>query len=396
LRVAPPSCEKRCFGRFMSTSKNIKYLGGLDDLRGFAALLVVFYHALQTIAHRLQFNAPFNASHWVKTGNPLLALAIEGHTAVGLFLFVSGFVFAFGAAGREVKFVPFLRNRFLRIYPLFLALIFLCGFVFRTKIQLIPLLQTLLLCHEFGGAAELGPLSAMFWALSVEWKCYLLFPFLHRVAGRHGTKHLLGLCVLVALFRLGGTAIGGDQTYKDAYFTLAGRLDQFLLGMVFGYAHAAGKLRGLKYLSPVFLGAVLGAAFLFNRTGGWPAPHAWKFLWPTGEALIWGLLVASYVQLDDRVTRPLRPLRWVGLVSYSVYLIHYPVVSIFANNKWLITFGADPINSAALNTLLVILPVVLAVSVLSYWLIERPAMRLRGTYTAATEARPATRVDQAA
>jgi peptidoglycan/LPS O-acetylase OafA/YrhL len=57
---------------------------------------------------------------------PLAAVVIEGHTAVGLFMGLSGFIFTFGAGDRAVRYAPFLRNRILRIYPLFLF-VFLVG-----------------------------------------------------------------------------------------------------------------------------------------------------------------------------------------------------------------------------------------------------------------------------
>ena len=96
-------------------SPNIKYLPAVDHLRGFAAALIVFYHGLHLISYEMKFNAPFSFSPWPETNNPFLAVLIEGHTAVALFMVLSGFIFAYGALGREIAYLPFIRNRFLRI-----------------------------------------------------------------------------------------------------------------------------------------------------------------------------------------------------------------------------------------------------------------------------------------
>ena len=102
-------------------SPNIDYLPAIDHLRGLAALLIVFYHGLHVISYRLRFGAAFGFDGWLQPANPLLAALAEGHTAVSLFMVLSGFIFTIGALGRGISTAGFLRNRFLRTYPLFLA-----------------------------------------------------------------------------------------------------------------------------------------------------------------------------------------------------------------------------------------------------------------------------------
>ena len=106
-------------------SSNIAYVPALDHIRAYAALLALFYHGLQLFWHQAAYGSLFDATHWLATGNPLLALLVEGHTAVALFMVLSGFIFTWGAKGRNIVYRSFIRNRLLRTYPLFIALIVL-------------------------------------------------------------------------------------------------------------------------------------------------------------------------------------------------------------------------------------------------------------------------------
>ena len=93
------------------------YLERLDHLRFYAAALVVLFHFFHSYAPDLRAN------------NPLMSLIDEGHTGIGLFMVISGFVFTWIAREREVSYAPFLFSRFVRIYPLFTFAVFLLFWV---------------------------------------------------------------------------------------------------------------------------------------------------------------------------------------------------------------------------------------------------------------------------
>jgi len=90
----------------------------VEQLRGWAALLVLFYHSIHSGA------AAIGVQGWLAAGNnPLAALLFEGHTGVALFMVLSGYILATGTFGKDISYAGFLRNRFLRIFPLMIVVL---------------------------------------------------------------------------------------------------------------------------------------------------------------------------------------------------------------------------------------------------------------------------------
>src|SRR6185312_6594894 len=93
-----------------------RYLVTVDHLRALAALLIIFYHGKQLFGFFLRTGVEgFNPMPWPVATGVLDALVIEGHSAVSLFMVLSGFIFANGNWGREVAFRQFMANRLWRI-----------------------------------------------------------------------------------------------------------------------------------------------------------------------------------------------------------------------------------------------------------------------------------------
>lgn len=265
-------------------SKNIHYIPAIDQIRGVAAIWILFYHAYQLIGSFVKSNQPFSGiSKWEFTNNPLLIPLIEGHTAVALFMVLSGFIFTYGAFGKKINYKGFITNRFLRIYPLYLTLIVVALAASPKAFDLLSLLCMLLPLADFQ-SLETGPLTAMAWAIGVEFQFYLLFPLLYKLSADKPFKTIALWLLAVNVLRLLAIILGGSA--RDlAYWHLAGRIDQFLLGML-----AAFWLK--HYLPPaitcrrLFLFSIpLSLLFLiiYHFLGGWPSTGGWKAVWPTIE-----------------------------------------------------------------------------------------------------------------
>jgi peptidoglycan/LPS O-acetylase OafA/YrhL len=81
-------------------SRNRTYIGAVDQMRAAFALLVMFYHGQH-----------WGGSPWPLAQNPLTAMLVEGHTGVGAFMVLSGFIFMQGTIDVRLDWRSFLRNR---------------------------------------------------------------------------------------------------------------------------------------------------------------------------------------------------------------------------------------------------------------------------------------------
>ncbi|NNL65845.1 MAG: acyltransferase [Myxococcales bacterium] len=370
-------------------SANIRYLIGVDHLRGFAALLVLLYHGVTHFAYASRFHEPFTAKGWLTSTNPFAALVFEGHTAVALFMVLSGFIFTWGTFDRTVRLGQFWKNRFLRTYPLFIALVLVGTAAYSQQVRFPALLQTLLGGSNYlGGALKLGSFSSMFWTIGIEWQFYLLFPFLIAIYRARGHGFALGLITLALVARwIIWVEVGSAR--DPAYWTLLGRIDQFLLGMLAARFFVAFGDRGwLRWCLLPAAGFVLFGIAVFNQMGGWPSNHAGKVLWPTIEGLGWAAVLVSYLALIGSASGPIsRAAAAVGTISYSIYLWHFVVVNALIKGGVTLSLGFGHVGDAFATTLAVAVPATLALATLSYHVIEAPFLALRGSYLGPTAAR---------
>jgi peptidoglycan/LPS O-acetylase OafA/YrhL len=361
-----------------SVSANVAWNPRLAHLRGVAALLVLVFHVFHVFHGQWK---PFPWAHgfgWV----------VEGHTGVSLFFVLSGFLFMTIAqrSGGEIRYGEFMRNRLLRIFPLFLVVYFVAISVARDAFRPADLLY--LLVSNLGDA----PTSKQFitgaaWTISVEFTFYLIFPFLARFALEQGPGYLLRWVLLLFLFKAGAYLVSERPTHM-LYSTLLGRLDQFLIGML------AAQLAAARWAAPVLRGWwVAGAgALLFvllelqARRASYflPQPRQlfWLF-WPTVEAAAWAAVVATYAYWRGSLQRTVAAvLERAGEISFSLYLWHGLIIYLVQKTApaWLQT-GNPKLDTLVAGVL--VLGLSWWVSTISYRTIEAPFLGLRRRYVAA-------------
>jgi peptidoglycan/LPS O-acetylase OafA/YrhL len=93
-----------------------KYFIGLDHVRALAAFIVFTWHFIHV-----------NNGHLAPPPIFPLSLLTEGHTGVALFMVLSGYLFAKLLDGKNIIYTQFIWNRFLRLAPLLLLVIFIIG-----------------------------------------------------------------------------------------------------------------------------------------------------------------------------------------------------------------------------------------------------------------------------
>lgn len=353
-------------------SEQTPYLERLDQLRLLAAALVVFFHAFHRHVGTL------------RPDNPLLSLIDEGHTGIGLFMVISGFIFAVITHGAQVDYWRFMRNRVIRIYPLFLFAIFLTLTVSTYNEHRNYGLATFL---EWAIPFRASSVSAsthfvQLWTIWVEFQFYLLFPFIKAFGERYGSRYLWGLIALLIAIRSAIFVIDGSVRFV-AYESIFGRMDQFLIGML---AAGVWLARPARLSHPLHLllavAATIALVHGFNLQGGHVRIDAsWWVVWTTFEALAWAWVLLAWLGCRWRAPALLESgLARLGAMSFSIYVMHNFVLAVIDRLIGVVPFSADPVRAAALNAVLVVFPLVLAAAWPTYALIERPFLTLRGRY----------------
>jgi len=296
---------------------------------------------------------------------------------------LSGLIFTIGTYGHEIRYWRFLQNRFLRTYPLFLFVLFLGISTSPEKFELVPMIQTLVCLGNVKGALHMDAFTGMFWAVAIEWQFYLLFPFLLLFLNRKGVRYLIGLLGTMFVMRI-FACIHGANIRDLVYLTIAGRMDQFLIGMGAGVyyrtAFKPGRAKNILFaVSAVLLVAVM---FVYHRLGGWGSEDKFKLIWPTVEGLAWAFFLVTYLSAGRHLPNALsKALAAIGTTSYSIYLLHALVVISVVNLEWIIKLPRlGFIESAVVNAVLIMIPATLAVATLTYWVIEKPFLEMRVRY----------------
>ncbi|TND08706.1 MAG: acyltransferase 3 [Bacteroidetes bacterium] len=349
------------------------YLSRLDHLRFLAAFLVLTWHFV---------HEQFVPTSYVPSFFPL-SLLEEGHTGVALFMVLSGFIFQYINDGKEISYGKFIRNRLLRIAPLFIL-----WSLYHIYVDNFDTVKSLV-----NGFLLLDPRQTpgVGWTIVVEFQFYLLFPFLHRwIDQKNGIRNVLLLLLVFFIFR--GLAYAQTHTVQDvSYWTIFGRIDQFLLGMLAAKMYRRIKLNGgLSFV--VTVGAMLGIMFVyhvFNQAGGFyqeakgHSPSAFWLVMPAIEGVFYALLIIGYLSLPAVLFPKIidRSLARCGELSYSAYWCHLPVIIFlhYLMREFQVTLTG--FDTALLVSTLVAVPVVFGFSALTYYLIERPFLLMRKKYT---------------
>jgi peptidoglycan/LPS O-acetylase OafA/YrhL len=167
-----------------------------------------------------------------------------------------------------------------------------------------------------------------FWSLAVEEQFYLVWPALFLVVARTGNVRRRMFVALVAIvgLSLAVNLIVTDLAANWAFYSLPTRAWELGLGGLL--AVGAGALarvpsRIVGLVGWAGLAVIAAAAFLFDSSLPWPgaaalAPALGTVAVIAGGSRAWG---------PGRVLA-LQPLRWLGRISYSLYLVHWPILAL--------------------------------------------------------------------
>lgn len=357
----------------MRSSEGV-YLDRIDHLRAVAVFLVVFWHFAHGGAGVALLPFEFVPPGWAFP----LSLVEEGHSGVALFMVLSGFIFTAIIGERSVVYHRFLINRVLRLGPMLVLV--MAPYCLRGDVTLADILRGFV---RDGWAADGS------WSIMVELHFYLLLPLLLAVPRANRIKVWSAILLGAVLLRLGLFAWRGDVK-ELATWSLVGRLDDFLLGMIL--AQVSPRLS--RSATAVMAARLTVVAFLlfyhlFNGVGG-ERLSAQSPLWivlPTIESIGFAALIFLYSASSRALPPPIgRMLASIGAASYSIYLLHFTVVVVCLRvlDAWGMAKRLDALAIMALS--LPLFAICFGFGWLTYRFIEKPILSLRVPYLRPLEA----------
>ncbi|MEV0185549.1 acyltransferase [Streptomyces sp. NPDC050625] len=336
------------------------HVQGLDGLRGLAALYVLLFHCwLLTFP-----GFPHNS------GPSWLGWLMYGRLAVVFFLVLSGFSLAITPARRGWQLgggARFLRRRAWRILPPYWAALALslavAWFVVPASHYGPPTGRTLLVYGLVLQDLFTAPTpNGAFWSIGVEAELYLLFPLFLLVRRRLGAVVLVaGVTLLVVAHGLAaanGTPVEGMNRLTPDLAPV------FVAGLVgAGIVTAPERVRRLPWHWLAALTAAPALALVAVKGSVWTVDHYFWVDLAVVPAMTM-LLAAVATGRPAFLTRLLatRPIRTLGNFSYSLYLIHLPIVMLVVRKL------APHVVSPGLPTFCFTLLLAAPASVLGAWL----------------------------
>ncbi len=224
----------------------------------------------------------------------------------------------------------------------------------------------------FEASAELKPLLHT-WSLAVEEQYYLLFPLLLLALRRLGGKPTAVVLALIAIASLALAQWSSSRHPGANFYLLHTRAWELLAGALVALKPGVPgepPARGADAWGWLGLALVLGAVFAFDHTT--PFPSLWTIVPVLGSVLL-----VRFARSDAGVGRLLasRPLVGLGLISYSLYLWHQPLLAFLRIRR-----GESELDALAITAFLLLS---LALAAASYRWVERP-FRSRSRFSRST------------
>ncbi len=358
----------------MRSPNENKYWSRLDHLRLYAALLVMLAHVWAYAGGDFE---PHTTGFFV-------SVIQEGHIGVGLFLVLSGYLFTSIALDNQgtILYWRFVKNRALRIFPLLTVMFFVLLCVGKLQFSGDTVLNLLLLQLNVGDeisgfGQKLFPVGA-WWTTSVEFQFYLIFPFIFLFVRKQGPQYLVGLLTVFILIRLCLFAIKGDVYWLE-YHSIIGRMDEFLIGMLAACLHRSHRAR----IDAISLALLAGSLVLMPVYCFWyrDIPLIDAVFSFTLEGIIFAAFIVGYQSPMLHIPRFAdRLLARGGELTFSIYLLQAPIAEALARSGLLPHISRSTTVTTLFCAFVIMLPLTVLVSKLTFLYIEKPFMDLRVAY----------------
>jgi len=304
-------------------------------------------------------------------------LVAGGGLGVQLFFALSGYLifrpFArrdFGS-GANIDIRSYALNRALRILPLYLVAIVVLLVLTQHGGSFTQWWRFLLFAQEFWKSSA-QTVDGPIWSVVVEIHFYILLPVIAwvlRNTTRGNRTHAVVMLLLAGLISVGFRRLNPNPSVVWDYSILA-TFYGFVPGMVLALIETSWEERRPSYVRSLVASP---DAWLASGFGMWVL-ICWRPSLASPLTAVGAFLVVGSVVLapgDGRLVRLLdaRPLALIGVASYSLYIWHVPIVA----HLWQVS----ALSRSFPLLLVTAIPICLIAAGASYYLVERPALKLR-------------------
>ncbi|WP_210014799.1 acyltransferase family protein [Pseudomonas palmensis] len=337
------------------SNPNIQYRPDIDGLRAVAVIAVVIFHAFPS------------------------ALP-GGFVGVDFFFVISGYliggILLKSIANGTFSFSDFYSRRVKRIFPALLTVLTACYIfgwfgLFADEFEQLgkhiaggaAFVSNIVLLNEsgyFDNSAETKPLLHL-WSLGVEEQFYFLWPIILWAAWKIRANILIVSAVLFTVsFALNISMIKGDSV--SIFYSPQTRFWEIIAGAILAYFAIFKNIQPRFYSANLLsLGGISLVAYgiaTISKENSFPG---WLALIPVCAAV--ALISAGPSAVINRYILSSRPMVWIGLISFPLYLWHWPLLS-------LLRVVEGETASVELRAIAVVAAVILAAA--TFYLIEKP------------------------
>ena len=361
--------------RRITTTGN--FIPEIEGLRFIAICSVVFCHLGGFIIEKV-----LNRSSYAAGMGPFEHLLSNGRNGVEVFFAISGFILGipfakyYLAQGPKINLKHYFLRRLTRLEPPYILVmtVLFFGSVFvihdlTLSEGLKSYLASITYTHNFVYGSSFHPLiNSPAWSLEIEIQFYILAPLLALLFTIPKiNKRILTFLSLALLF------IFLNHIFDYSAYSIVNYLFYFLAGLIIADIYTSKVLILPKTrFDVVFATIAFCAIWLHTRLDFYVA-------W---QKMIWELIQFSSVFLLLYYVIIHGCFKWlkktwvtnIGGMCYSIYLLHYPIISLVGN----IIIAKTVFGNVYANIILycvIILLAVLFISIIFYVLIERPCMR---------------------
>ena len=345
----------------------------LDGLRGVAALMVLVYHIFEGFAFASATNG---------VGDGIIRTLNHGHIAVDFFFILSGFVisYAYDDRWQKMSIGGFFKRRLIRLHPMLVmgAVIGAVAFIIEGCMRwdgnitslgwvMAALLLTMFMVpavpgaqYEVRGNGEMFPLNGPMWSLFFEYVGNILYALVIR---RFSTKTLAVLAAVLGILHAyffvgdlsGYDSVGVGWTIDSVNFWggAVRMLFPFTVGMLLARKFRARSVKGAFWICSALLIVIFSAPYLAcDKAISVNSLYEVICIAAVFPFIVWlGACGKSENKITSRINR------FLGEISYPLYIVHYPIMYIFY--KWLIENQKYTLGETIVASLLAIVSSIL-------------------------------------